>query len=310
MIRGGSSVAARRAALDRAVSEEYTARRDPKGRLRLHGPPWLPDELRPQGFDAFTVPSVEAMRSAATDAGAEVLFLVAAISHHVRRALAVHALFCRDGLQVVNARGREGLHDEDLGDGISTVEFFDLALTPGPSYERDARPYLDRLLELVAVSRGPDAVDTLKNVYRRATLPLRGGGLGPDLDKRPTDRLAQERPDAPPWRGVKVEVALLLAALLDLLDDEVIANAAHGIRPRARPTKAEIALGVLAGNPGATITEVAKRAGCARSTLYRARHFMTAWRIAKAQRAQAKGQLPRGFKAADGEMDAWSEPRS
>jgi hypothetical protein len=68
-----------------------------------------------------------------------------------------------------------------------------------------------------------------------------------------------------------------------------------------RPSKEALALAVLADHPGWSDTEIAKKAGCNRTTLYAFKKFMAAKEILR----EEKNNLPRGSKFPDEGMEAW-----
>jgi hypothetical protein len=76
--------------------------------------------------------------------------------------------------------------------------------------------------------------------------------------------------------------------------------AAHEPDPE-RPSKEALALAVLADHPDWPDTEIAKKAGCNRTTLYTFKKFMAAKKILRAGRSN----LPQGSKFPNEGMEAW-----
>ena len=67
------------------------------------------------------------------------------------------------------------------------------------------------------------------------------------------------------------------------------------------PSKEALALAVLADHPDWSDTEIAKKAGCNRTTLYTFKKFMAAREILR----EGKNDIPRGSKFPDEGMEAW-----
>ena len=82
------------------------------------------------------------------------------------------------------------------------------------------------------------------------------------------------------------------------------ASKPQGGGPRSEPewpSKEALALAVLADHPDWSDTQIAKKAGCNRTTLYTFKKFMAAREILR----EGKSDLPRGSKYPDEGVEAW-----
>ena len=72
---------------------------------------------------------------------------------------------------------------------------------------------------------------------------------------------------------------------------------------RDGPSPVDKALGLLVSDHGMTVTEIAKRVGCDRSTLYRDPRFKSALEVLRDEQSRPR-TMPKGEKS-DGTIEAW-----